>query len=779
MKNPPTLFTLVSAALALGLAGLLPAVVCLLVMVLIVLVGVFVPNRYPKLTASSLGRSSVAGGALGLIVLVTAATNPLNLMTGSASSSLAGAASVLAVPEGLPLGLLAALAAGSLIAVTLEIGHRRGTQSALVLGTAVLGLACVAAPSGLRLLVPIAVGWPAALLALTKLNYLAPANPTVSTRILRRRDSTESSLTSAFRWRVVPVLLAIALSAGLAGAAAGSELRNFRGGNASANPNQSYNNNARAWESKFLGGRMNLNSRGPLSETPVAEVPVGSPMHWRTATLDYYNGEGWQVTGAPSLTTNLSPRADGVHLTAEGDDSADFTPPQNSQNPAPEIPSQAPDEDLTNPADPGDFGIGDSGTGGFGGASSLETPEDSDQTGSERTDQVVIRGNGTSQLIAPGRLVSAELPADYAERTFVSTGDRVLLPSQADDTYSVTSLVYPDSAIPGTLGAAATDAVLSSRTSTIDPRYLQAPDNLPQRVRELGQQLVVSAPNRLAAVKAVEARLAEMMSYTLDAPIPPDGQDSVDFALFDSGQGYCEHYASAEVMMLRAAGIPARMVVGYLADGSDATDDGRQVIRQAQAHAWVEVWFPRAGWVTSDPTPPGGVGEGFLESMNSAFNRVMNDLGERAAAFATGVVGPVFLGAVLLVLWVFRRFLLRWAGRLLAPRKAEVASSYDADLRKAFLGMESALAARGAARAENETLSAFRDRIIGPRHYTAIEQKDDLERAFDVLTRALYAPVPPDRDECLRAAAIFDREAERQRADDQPVVSLGQSAQLM
>ncbi|GLY14037.1 hypothetical protein Kisp01_10530 [Kineosporia sp. NBRC 101677] len=811
IRNVPTLLTLVSAALALGLAGLLPGAVCLLVMVLVVLVGVFVPTRFPQLTETSWGRSSVAGAALALVVGATAATSPQNLLTGTASSPLAGAADVLAVPQGLPLGMLAALAAGSLIAVTLEIGHRRGTQSALVLGTAVLGLACVAAPSGLRLLVPIVIGWPAALLALTKLNFLAAPNPDVRTTVIRRGAgpvaSTESALAAVFRWRIVPVLLAIVLSSGLALAAGGAEFRNLGNGNASA-ADQSEGNNARAWETKFLGGRMDLNSRGPLGDYPVAEIPLESPSHWRTATLDSYNGVGWQVTGTSNLRTTLTPSASGVRLSTSGDDTANLTagqaegqaedqaedtdPDNNLDATETPDPSQSspdltdpfadPEDDFTNPADPGDLGI--EGLGSDGGASTLDGGDT--QLGSTRTDQVVNRGNGPAQLIAPGRVLTADLPSSYAERTFVSPGERVVMPSQNEDQYRVTSQVYPDISNPAALEGAADDAV-ADPDALIDPRYLQVPDTLPARVRDLGEQLVGGATTRLAAVQAVGTRLRQSMSYTLDAPVPPSGADAVDFALFESHQGFCEHYASAAVMLLRSGGIPARMVVGYLAEGKESIGDDRQLIRQAQAHAWAEVWFPGAGWVTFESTPAGGLDESFLDDLNSAFNRAMNDLAERFSAFVAGVVGPVVLGVVLLVIWLFRRFLLRQLARLVARvtgrRKiVDADPPYDPDLRKAFLELESELAAQGAARAANETLQSLRDRLLGPRYYTAPEQKHALEGAFDVLNRALYSRTPPDRDECLQAAAAFEQEAVRLREaaeNGQPVVSLGQSAQLM
>jgi transglutaminase-like putative cysteine protease len=798
VKSPPTLLTLIAAALALGLAGLLPAVICLLVMVLIGLVGVMVPHRYPGITETAWGRTTVAAGALGLIVLATAATGPQNLVTGHADDPLGSAADVLAVPTGVPLGLLAALAAGSLIAVTLELGSRRGVQSGLVLGTAVLGLACVAAPSGQRLLVPIIVGWPAALLALTKLNVHAVTQSDVRLRLTDPPHATDDArLAPGFRWRIVPVVLALTVSCGLLGVAAMSGLASIASNTStSRSSGQGGAGSARSWETKFQGGRMNLNSRGQLSQDPVAEVPALAPSHWRSATLDYYNGQGWQVTGTSSLHTTISSGTDGVRLTTDGNDTADGSS-EASEAATPESPTPAPDVTKTSPnstptpttktplmdpspADPGaapSLGINDEDTGALGGADTLELT--AAQKGTLRSDQVVIRGSETAQLIAPGRLITAELPAGYAQRTFVSTGDRILLPGHNKDDYTVNTRVYPAIALPASLGTAAQDPVIDSSQS-IDPRYLQIPDTLPLRVRDLGQQLVSAASTRLAAVQAVESRLGQLMSYTLNAPVPPTGQDAVDFALFDSHQGFCEHYASAEVMLLRSAGIPARMVVGYQAAGQEVLDNGRQLIRREQGHAWVEVWFPGAGWVTSDATPAGSIDQSFLESVNSAFNRSMSALADRGVAFVTGVVGPIVVIAMLLVAWLFRRALLRFGQRLFARRRAggtEVEPPIDAGLRAAFFRLEAVLTTRGTERAENETLAALKDRVIGSRRYTAPAEKEELERAFDVLGRALYASKPPSEDECREAAAIFDQEAERQ--ESQPVASLGQSAQLM
>lgn len=89
------------------------------------------------------------------------------------------------------------------------------------------------------------------------------------------------------------------------------------------------------------------------------------------------------------------------------------------------------------------------------------------------------------------------------------------------------------------------------------------------------------------------------LTYTLTPPLL--GPDSVDEFLFDTKQGFCEHFASAFVFALRAAGIPARVVTGYQG-GEINPVDGYLTVRQSDAHAWAEVWIAGKGWIRTDPT---------------------------------------------------------------------------------------------------------------------------------------------------------------------------------
>ncbi|EDM49058.1 transglutaminaseTgpA domain-containing protein [Marinobacter algicola] len=131
-------------------------------------------------------------------------------------------------------------------------------------------------------------------------------------------------------------------------------------------------------------------------------------------------------------------------------------------------------------------------------------------------------------------------------------------------------------------------------------RYLQLPQSGNPRARAFGQQLAGEHDNPQAVVQRLLTRFREQAYfYTLRPPAMP--VDGIDSLLFDEKRGFCAHYAGAMTFVLRAAGIPARVVVGYQG-GSPGADNEYLIVRQYDAHAWVEAWFPGQGWVRVDPT---------------------------------------------------------------------------------------------------------------------------------------------------------------------------------
>jgi transglutaminase-like putative cysteine protease len=131
-------------------------------------------------------------------------------------------------------------------------------------------------------------------------------------------------------------------------------------------------------------------------------------------------------------------------------------------------------------------------------------------------------------------------------------------------------------------------------------RYLALPPEVPERVKSLAITLTASAATPYDRADAIEQYL-RTFPYTLDVPRPPSNQDVTDYFLFDLKKGYCDYYATAMVVLARAAGVPARLVTGY-ASGAYNLNSERFVVTEADAHSWVEVYFPNTGWVPFEPT---------------------------------------------------------------------------------------------------------------------------------------------------------------------------------
>jgi len=131
-------------------------------------------------------------------------------------------------------------------------------------------------------------------------------------------------------------------------------------------------------------------------------------------------------------------------------------------------------------------------------------------------------------------------------------------------------------------------------------RYLRLPTTLPARVRELAERVVEGAESPYDQALLLEDYLRKY-EYTLDIPSPPSNRDVVDYFLFDLQKGYCDYYASAMVVMARSVGLPARLAVGYAMGSYDHYRDV-YVVTERDAHSWVEIYFPRYGWIEFEPT---------------------------------------------------------------------------------------------------------------------------------------------------------------------------------
>jgi transglutaminase-like putative cysteine protease len=216
------------------------------------------------------------------------------------------------------------------------------------------------------------------------------------------------------------------------------------------------------------------------------------------------------------------------------------------------------------------------------------------RVGTPVEDQISFRGEPVSYelTLEPTRqqwVFALDMPKEWSiERAFMGPQQQLVhvTPIEQRVAYRVTS--YPD-------------YVVQARLPSIYRKwYLSVPDDGNRRSAELARQMREEAGSDTAYIEAVLAKFHdEEYFYTLQPP--PLGSNPVDRFLFDTRQGFCEHYASAFAFMMRSAGIPSRIVLGYQG-GEINPIGGHLIVRQSDAHAWTEVWLERYGWYRIDPT---------------------------------------------------------------------------------------------------------------------------------------------------------------------------------
>ena len=237
------------------------------------------------------------------------------------------------------------------------------------------------------------------------------------------------------------------------------------------------------------------------------------------------------------------------------------------------------------------------------------------------------RGFATLQPYIPPRLLPPAPPHNLG--TFVQVFRVVRpLPGVISAAYPIQSLYAPVSELredaygtfrtPDLLRPGQTYSVVSYLPNLTpeelkqDPYVFNAPDENPayldhSSLSRQAQNLAFSvtrdhSSNQFDLVMALTSYLQQNFQYTQQLGHVPPGRDPVDWFLFDVRKGYCEQFATAETLMLRSLGVPARLATGYSTGDYNPVLD-QSIVREHDAHAWVEVWFPNHGWVPVDPSP--------------------------------------------------------------------------------------------------------------------------------------------------------------------------------
>ncbi|WEL22742.1 transglutaminase domain-containing protein [Halorhabdus sp. BNX81] len=168
-------------------------------------------------------------------------------------------------------------------------------------------------------------------------------------------------------------------------------------------------------------------------------------------------------------------------------------------------------------------------------------------------------------------------------------------PLPSGTTYEARSATPPDD--PSTLRAAG-----RSYPGSIIETYTQLPAETPDRVESFTRRLTADSRTPYDAARTVRDWLRTNKAYSLNTSIDTD-EPIADQFLFEVEKGYCQHFATTMVVMLRSQGIPARYAVGFA--GGEQVNENQYLVTSDRGHAWVEVYFPDVGWVTFEPTASG------------------------------------------------------------------------------------------------------------------------------------------------------------------------------
>ncbi len=286
-------------------------------------------------------------------------------------------------------------------------------------------------------------------------------------------------------------------------------------------------------------------------------------------------------------------------------------------------------------------------------------------------------------------------------------------------------------------------------------RYLALPETTPQRVLDLAKKLTTDIPNLYDKARAIETYL-RTYPYSLDVKPPPSKRDVADYFLFDLKKGYCDYYATSMVVMARAVGLPARLVIGYSTGIYDPTK-AEYVVREANAHSWVEIYFAGVGWVEFEPTAsqlpitlPEELPEEVYPSITPFPTISESDLNAQAAQEVSRKQNIISLAIVLTVaiLLVGLSFFLRAQGLLRMHESVDSIYEYvyyhgkkiykDAPL--------------------HETPSIFADRLqarLRVGHRCLSPAPDEIRLLTKLYLQEIYSAHPITRDERIQAVKVW------------------------
>jgi transglutaminase-like putative cysteine protease len=365
-----------------------------------------------------------------------------------------------------------------------------------------------------------------------------------------------------------------------------------------------------------------------LEEEPVLLVRAPFSVYLRARTYDMYTHEGWETSDTQMMSPELSPveEMQSFENSQQVEVSITVLSPLTAGQPAylAGYPTDMSTDYRLETLRPVGYEISLSGNETELADEEERLPPDLREAVSRLIEmRSVSQGELTlseiwSALPEDVQLISHESGADGSEKITVERD--VPIPPDA------VSVRIGDSISPGdsyqatvAMSTATRNDLLTAGTEYpgwVLDRYLQLPDDMPSRVIDLAQNLTGDSATPYEKATAICDYL-RTLEYTVDVQAPPDGTDGVDWFLFETKKGYCQYFASAMTVLLRASGVPSRMVVGYgpgepvannstgntLANPAGAAQDPENTFVVRNSHAWCEVFFPGYGWTQFEPTP--------------------------------------------------------------------------------------------------------------------------------------------------------------------------------
>jgi hypothetical protein len=291
-----------------------------------------------------------------------------------------------------------------------------------------------------------------------------------------------------------------------------------------------------------------------------------------------------------------------------------------------------------------------------------------------------------------------------------------------------------------------------------DPHYLN--------LKRLAERLTAGLTNNYDRAAAIERYLKSNFIYTLEPPLLPSDADAAEYFLFTTRSGYCEQFANAMAVLLRTLQIPSHIAIGY-APGEYDPQHREWVVRDLDAHAWVEVFFPGYGWITFDPT--GGIQPepGGFFSFRKLFSRLIH-LFDSRQFFPSLILLSVFAVFVyILKTEGYDRFLRRPILEWLRRRRSGEPNNPRWAVEKNYFQLRKSLRKIGVSPRQSQTPLEFqaeaREKLNGK-----AEVIQPLERLTALYMEAIYSahPLPEESDKAATAWLRQAKEGLRNREGD-------------